>query len=142
MVLRVGGFVIEPSARVRYAHLSIDGYSESGSAGALTTSDQDVSLWMGRLQLAFPMEAAHARVVPRIGIEATSSDNDDVTGLLLGQAVSFDPGGSDDTVTGFVGVTATGRINDATFVFLDTEAHFTDDGNQRAEARAGVTIKY
>ena len=42
--LDLGGFTIEPNARARYAHISLDGYTESGAADKLTVSGRDVSL--------------------------------------------------------------------------------------------------
>ena len=48
--MAIGGLTFEPSARIRYAHLSLDGYSETGASDNLSIGGRDVSLWQGRLQ--------------------------------------------------------------------------------------------
>lgn len=99
------------------------------------------SLWSGRAQLAFPTTVAGGLFSPRFGIEAWGSNSETVSGTLLGQAVSFDPGDDDDDVTGFVGATATTHLGSATFV-VDGEIHLDDDGYTRSEAYAGLRIPF
>ena len=140
--LEVGGFTIEPSARGRYAFLSLDGYTETGSAANLTVGDQDVSLWLGRMQIAFPFATEQVTFAPRVGVEAWTSDNDNVSAVLLGQAIAFAPGGDDSQVTGFIGATATTRLSASASAFLDGEVHAGDDGLTRSEARAGVKVNF
>lgn len=137
----LGWLTIEPSARLRYARLSMDGYTETGSAAPFAVGDHDVSLWHGRGQVAFPFTSAAGAFAPRIGLEAWSSDHDNVSGVLLGQVVSFTPGGDDDDVTGFVGATATTKFGSAT-AFVDGEIHVGDDGYTRSEAHAGIRIPF
>lgn len=138
----LGWLTIEPSARLRYAHLSLDGFSETGSAGNLTIGDRDVSLWLGRAQVAFPFTSPAGTFAPRVGIEAWGSDDDTVSGTLLGQAVSFTPGGNDDDVTGFVGATASTTLGGGAHAFVDAEIHAGDDGYVRAEAHGGIRVSF
>ena len=136
------GLTVEPSARGRYAYLSLDGYTETGAADGFSVGDRDVSLWLGRLQLAFPVEVDGARFAPRIGVEAWTSDSDRISAELLGQAISFSPGGDDNAVTGFVGATATVSLGAGAAAYLDGEVHFGDDGVARSEAHGGIKISF
>ena len=138
----LGGVALEPSARVRYANLSLDGYAETGASDNLTVHGRDVSLWLGRFQLAMPMTSEVGTLSPRIGVEAWSSDNNNVSAVLLGQAISFNPGGDDDEVTGFLGVTGTSNLGHGAMAFVDGEIHADGDGIARTEARGGVKVVF
>jgi len=138
----IGGLVIEPSGRLRYAHISLDGYSETGVADGLSIASRDVSLWLGRAQVAFPFADENGTFSPRVGVEAWSSDSDNVSAVLLGQTLSFRPGGQDDEVTGFVGATATANLDGNTTLYLDGEMHFDGDGYSRSEARGGFRVRF
>ncbi len=140
--LVVGGLTVEPSARVRYAQLWLDGYSETGASDNLSIGDRDVSLWQGRVQLAMPFTSEAGTFAPRIGVEAWTSNNDDVSAVLLGQAISFSPGGDDEEVTGFVGATASTRLGSNMIAFVDGEVHMGEDGFARSEARGGIKISF
>ncbi|MCP4779407.1 MAG: autotransporter domain-containing protein [Hyphomicrobium sp.] len=144
--LPAGTFAIEPSLRVRYAHMSLDGYSETGAVDGLSVRSRDISLWQGRAQIAFPWEAPHpggvTKFAPRLGIEGWTSDNGNVSAVLLGEAISFNPGGEDDEVTGFVGATGSIDMTSGLSALIDGEVHVDDDGYARAEARAGITINF
>ena len=140
--MALGGMTLEPSARVRYAHLSLDGYSETGASDDFSVRDRDVSLWLGRLQLAMPITSEVGTLSPRVGVEAWSSDGDSVSAVLLGQSISFNPGGDDDEVTGFVGVTGTTNLGAGASAFIDGEIHMGEDGLSRTEARGGVKVSF
>ncbi len=141
------GIQVEPSARLRYAHLSLDGYAETGAVDGLSVRGRDVSLWQGRLQIALPMTGKLAvggtvRFAPRIGVEGRTSDSDNVSAVLIGQAISFNPGGKNDELTGFLGATASFDTSMGLGLLLDGEIHGSDDGFARAEGRAGVKIAF
>ena len=139
MMWDLGWLAIEPSARLRYAHLSLDGYNETGAAGNFSVGDRDLSVWLGRAQLAFPFISDVGTLSPRIGIEAWSSDNERISGVLLGQALSFKPGGEQDDFTGFVGVTGTTTLGrEGLHAFVDFEIHAEDDGFARSQAQGGI----
>jgi outer membrane autotransporter protein len=142
-----GTVAIEPSVRLRYAHMSLDGYSETGADDTLSVRSRDISLWQGRAQIAFPMAASLpgggvTHFAPRIGIEAWTADNDTVSAVLLGKSISFNPGGKDDEVTGFVGATASVDIANGASAVIDMEVHGGEEGIVRSEARVGVTINF
>ncbi len=138
----LGGVALEPSARGRYANLSLGGYSETGASDNLTVHGRDVSLWLGRLQLAMPISSEAGTLSPRVGVEAWSSNNDNVSAVLLGQAISFNPGGDDHEVTAFLGVTATASLGYGAMAFVDGEAHADGDGIARTEARGGMKVSF
>ena len=99
-------------------------------------------LWQGRAQLAFPFRSNATTFAPRIGVEAWAADNDTISAVLLGQAISFNPGGDDDEVTGFVGATVATSLSAGTSVFFDSEIHMGDDRISRTEARAGLKVHF
>jgi outer membrane autotransporter protein len=135
-----GGLVIEPSVRGRYAFLSIDSYTETGASDSLMVGGRDISLWLGRAQLAFSYASEAGRIAPRIGVEGWMSDDDAISAVLIGQAISFNAGG-DDEVTGFIGATATSHFGGLS-AFVDGEVHVGEDGFGRAEARAGIAMNF
>ncbi len=141
----LAGMTLMPSARLRYAHLSLDGYTETGrptgaSASELTVGDCDVNLFAGRAQLAVAKSWGVFSVVPRFGIEAYSSDADDVSVTIAGSSVSVTPG-NDDTVTGFVGARLSTNMGGAASLFADGEIHF-GDGMTRYEGRIGAALSF
>jgi len=89
-----------------------------------------------------PISSGVGTLSPRVGVEAWSSDNDKVSATLLGQAISFNPGGDDDEVTGFVGVTGTTNLGYGATAFVDGEIHAGEDGLARTEARGGVKVVF
>ncbi len=141
----LAGMMLMPSARLRYAHLSLDGYTETGrptgaSASELRVADRDVNLFAGRAQLAVAKSWGAFSVVPRFGIEAYSSDADDVSVTIAGSSVSVTLG-NDDAVTGFVGARLSTNMGGAASLFADGEIHF-GDGTTRYEGRIGAALSF
>ncbi len=142
----VGGMTLMPSVRLRYAHLSLDGYTETGrptgaSASELTVGDRDVNLFGGRVQVAIERSWGAFSVAPRVGVEAYSSDADNVSVTIAGQGLSFAPGGDDDEVTGFIGARLSTNLGGSASLFMDGEAHF-GDGTTRYEGRLGAAVHF
>ena len=133
---------IEPSARLSYARLALDGYSETGAPGNFSISDQDIAVWQGRVQVAMPFQVNGILFAPRIGVEAWSSDRGTISGRLLGQAISFEPGGDDSDVTIFAGASASTALGTGATAFLDGEVHAGDTGIARSEAHAGLRFNF
>ncbi len=135
---------IEPSARIRYAHLSMDGYAESGSIADLSIPDRDVSLWQGRFQVAFPQykqwpNGRIYHIAPRIGFEGRTSNNDN---FLANGFIPINLGGTDNDFTGFAGLTASSNLSPYSKLFVDAELHVGDGGFAHADAKAGVKFKF
>ncbi len=125
---------------MRYAFLSLDGCTETGSAAAVTVADRGVSLWLGLTQVAFPMSNETATFEPRRR-GSLDFERRRRLAIVLGQTVGFAPGGNNQ-VTGFFGATATITINGSMRAFLDGEIHVGDDGLDRSEGRAGLKISF
>lgn len=140
---QIAGVTIQPSARIRYARASLDGFTETGSAANLTVSDRDIELWQCRVQVAFPITTGNLRLSPRIGVEGSTSDDDTITGTLLGQAVAFNAGGDDNEVSGlFLGASASAGITDSVFALVDVEVPLGEEGIDRTEIRGGIAIRF
>ncbi len=142
----VGGMTLMPSVRLRYAHLSLDGYTETGrptgaSASELTVGDRDVNLFGGRVQVAIERSWGAFSVAPRVGVEAYSGDADNVSVTIAGQGLSFAPGGDDGEVTGFIGARLSTNLGGSASLFMDGEAHF-GDGTTRYEGRLGAAVHF
>lgn len=136
----------QPSVRLRYTGLFLDGYAETGAADNFTVSDRDIHQLQGRLQFAFPMQYAfegkRIRFVPRFGIAARSIDGDDtINASLLGQSIVFDHGGDDDIMSGFAGADLTIQYGDSLTVFSTLEANVDDDSHHLV-GHVGVRIKF
>lgn len=140
--IKVAGLVLEPSVRARYAAMSVDGYTEAGASDGLSVGGRDVSLWLGRAQIAMPMTGAMGTIAPRVGVEAWSSSSEQMTATLLGQSIAFAPGGRKDEVTGFIGLTATPSLGGGVSAFVDGEVHLGTDGISRTEGRAGLVLRF
>lgn len=140
--IKVAGLVLEPSVRARYAAMSVDGYTEAGASDGLSVGGRDLSLWLGRAQVAMPMTGAMGTIAPRVGVEAWSSSSEQMTASLLGQSIAFAPGGRKDEVTGFIGLTATPSLGGGLSAFVDGEVHLGTDGISRTEGRAGLVLRF
>ncbi len=141
--IKVAGVTIVPSARLRYAHLSLKGYTETGAVAPISVGSRDISVWVGRAQLAFPMVVAGLKAQPRFGIEAMSGGDGTVSAVMLGQTVSFEPSSPRDRVTGFVGLTLSAHLAGSLSLFADGEVHAARfNRTARAEGRAGLKLRF
>lgn len=138
----LAGLMLEPSVRVRYASMSLDGYAERGASDTLTMAERDVSVWLGRFQLAAPFAGPAVVLAPRFGVETWSSSDDLVHASLLGQPIAFDPGGRKTETTGFFGVSFAPKFGGGVSAFLDGEVHVTGAGIARSEARGGLAVRF
>jgi hypothetical protein len=75
-------------------------------------------------------------------VQAWTSDDDTISAILLGQAITFSPGGDDNEVTGFVGATATTSLGSGTSAFLDGEVYVDEEGLAGSEARGGIKVSF
>ncbi len=142
----LNGMTITPALRVRYAHLALDSYTETGAPGAaaqniMGVDSREIDLFSGRAQIAITRTWGNFILTPRFGVEAYTSNSDDVTVRFAGQSLSFAPGGDDDGFSGFVGASLSTDIGDRFSLFADGEAHF-GDGFTRYEGRIGVMMRF
>lgn len=135
------GLTLQPTFRAGYSGLFLDGYTETGSTAPLTVSDRNIHILHARFEMALLMSSKGPDSLgfyfsPYVGMDGRSLvDGKSIDVTLLGQNLSFDPGGSDDIASIFTGF----RLNVAkteNFSFfagvegsLDTEESSTITGN-------------
>ncbi len=144
--LNLGWFKIEPSARARYLGFFIDGFAESGADDDLVVADRDIHALQGRLQIAFPVTFAsgdtQVRFAPRIGVDGRSTlSGDGVDATLLGQGISFDPGGEDDVVGRFAGADLAISFDSGLSLYGSVEGVAEDD-SYNVIGHAGARLRF
>ncbi|QKV19728.1 autotransporter domain-containing protein [Oricola thermophila] len=107
----VAGATFTPSLRARYAGIYLDGYTETGSAAALTVDSRVHHVFDLRAQVETALERPGdagdmQRVSLRAGVDGIFHRGDDVDADLLGTGISFASGTDEDVARGFVGVDA------------------------------------
>ena len=142
--MTLGPVTVKPSLRARYSYLHLESYDESGSTADLSVEDRDIHTFDGRFALGVPLIEAPARLLElRAGIDSrVILGGADVEGTLLGQSLSFDPGGDEASVGGFVGAHYEERIWNNTFLFISTELGTGTETRFRADAQAGLQIAF
>jgi uncharacterized protein with beta-barrel porin domain len=143
----INGHDIVPSVRLGYAGTHLDGYTETGSTGAMSVDGRDVQLLTGRFQVAVPVRipayADTIRFEPYVGVEGrTRLDDSGVDAVLLGQSISFDPGGEDTIGTALAGFELTARIGDGFYVFGRMEGGIESDNGRTVAGQAGLQITF
>ncbi len=139
-----GSIKVKPSIRARYTYFNIDGYAENGTASNLTVEDRDGHTLDGRLQLAFPIRSEPGlNFELRAGVDGRVSNGDrDVDATLLGQALSFDPGGEESSFSVFIGGHYIKRLSPNSSLFVAAEVGFGNETNIRADVQAGVNVVF
>ncbi len=139
---------LEGSLSLRYAGLFLDGYTESGTTAPLTVDDRDVHIGVARLQVAAPYETVFAdgsafRYRVKAGIEArTNFGGETIDGALLGQNISFNPGGDDDTFGGYAGLSGEYDTGSGFVLTAGTEGLIDTVGSYQLSGRAGVSFRF
>ena len=142
------GQAVVPSVRLRYAGLFIDGTTETGSVGNLTTNDRDIHMLQGRAQIAFPnlvpsISGVAGSFVPYLAVEGrTTLSGDDVSAVLLGQTINFDPGGDDEVADAIAGATFSQDIGGGMTFFGGFEGRVGSDESSGAQGQLGVRVRF
>ncbi|QKV17900.1 autotransporter domain-containing protein [Oricola thermophila] len=107
----VAGTTFTPSLRARYTGIYLDGYTETGSAAALTVDSRVHHVFDLRAQVETALvdrddAGDMQRVSLRAGVDGIFHRGDDVDADLLGTGISFASGTDEDVARGFVGVDA------------------------------------
>ncbi len=143
-----GTVSIVPRVSVRYGGLYLDGYTETGAADALTIGSRDVHILQARAELAFPhvsqaSDGGVLRLSSRVGVEGRWQIGDEmVNGTLLGQAISFNPGGQDDVFGVFAGLTASHTSQNGVTVYARVEGGSEFGETKYVTGQAGVKIRW
>jgi uncharacterized protein with beta-barrel porin domain len=138
----------ENSLTLRYSGLFLDGFTETGAGDALTIDDRDIHVLQARTQLTMPVEHHSANGSSRrsafyIGLEGRAQVGDeDVTGTLLAQNITFNPGGDDVVGGAFAGLeferTSAGGIS----LFASVEGQVETGGGRQISGKAGVKFRF
>ena len=145
--MEVGGTVVVPSLRLRYAGLFLDGYEERGAEDALTVDSRNVHVFEARGQVALPLTpwATESGVLAtrlRAGVDGIAQSRGNVSATLLGQDIVFTPGGDRGAIRGFAGADFT-FVNASSMQINGTvEAGYGSDQAFIAVARAGLSIAF
>ena len=137
----LGRHDLDLTGNLSYTHIMQDGYTETGSTGGATVQDRDISLWQGRLQVAYPIHGAYGVFTPRVGIAARTTGRNAVAGTVLGQSFGFGTGRGSD-ITAFAGFNASIPLSDNANLIFDTEFHGNGNGKIAFGARVGLGIKF
>ena len=130
----------------RYTGLFIDAYDESGQNWDLSVDSRVVNTVDLRAQLSLPwsfdINGGSLELVGRAGANARF-DDDEVSGELLGQAISFDPSGGTSATGVFASASGgwrseTGRVAAS----LDLDAAYGTDKSTTLSASAGLRIAF
>lgn len=116
-------WTLTPSAQIRLAVQSFDGYTETGpSAANATIGSWTSSSLQTRLQLAASYTGyAGVRITGRLGADVhTDIGDDNVSTTLIGQTQAI-PTFADDTLAGFVGLEGDYALTDTTSLNFSTE---------------------
>ncbi|EFL87809.1 autotransporter outer membrane beta-barrel domain-containing protein [Ahrensia sp. R2A130] len=145
----VGGHSILPSFSVGYAGLFLDGYTEAGSAANVTVNDRDIHVFNARLKIALVQDVENSdgtmtTLRPYLGVEGRTAtgDADKINATLLGNNVSFDPGGETSKARGFVGFDFARPVTDTISVFGRTEVGYETDDRWSGAVQLGFSATF
>lgn len=143
----IGGSMLTPSVRVRYAGLYLDGYEESGSAAALAVGDRDVHVVEVRGELALALatkevESGFWHTQIKGGVDGIFNWGDDVNSSLLGNNLAFATGDEDSIVRGFGGAEAVFTSHGGTQFTAGFEIGYDSAETFTADARMGVNVSF
>ncbi|MDB5538477.1 MAG: hypothetical protein JWQ89_204 [Devosia sp.] len=138
-----GAGVLTPSLRLRYAGLMLDGYSESGAAGAVVVDDRLVHELELRAQLALALtpdltEDGTLSALLRGGVDVFHRQADITTGTLLGQPIAFTSGEDGTGYRGFAAFDLDLALSGGTSLFGNMELGLDSTGGYSTVAHAGI----
>lgn len=147
-VLLGDGVLLTPAARLRYVAGWFNGFTETGSAQALTIGSRTVQDLEERLEVMVSNTArgtwgqpidAHA-TIGIVGIERLGGQG--VSGALIGAPLSFVVPGESAVVGGYLATGVDWRIYASTSVFASAEATVYSDKSRTGVARGGLLVRY
>jgi hypothetical protein len=140
----LGGITVRPTVRGRYTYQHFDGYSETGSTANITVGARDTHTFDGRLQLDFGVvDTSDTQLVLRLGVDGRVVQGANaVDATMLGNAFNFDPGGNANSVGGFAGASFDRKLSDTTNIFATAEVGMGTGTAIRANADAGIRVKF
>ncbi len=146
--VEIAGHRLEGSLALRYAGLFLDGYTESGATANQTVDSRNVHIGVMRLQIAAPFESASAdgsflSYRLRAGLEArTNFGGDTIEGALLGQDISFNPGGEDSVLGGYLSLSGEYLMANGMNIEAGAEGIIESTGSYQISAYAGLEFRF
>jgi hypothetical protein len=142
-----GGFTLTPEAIATYAGTWLDSYTETGVDSPMSVDDRFANVFEGRLgvTLGFDNGAASAgrgELDLTAGVLGRATWGDDVSAVLIGQSISFDPNGDEWVGGGYLGADLAWWIAENTKFFAGVEGTITSDDAIGGSAEAGFRVEF
>ena len=143
------GHFLVPILSGGYNAFFIDGYQETGSATNSSIKARNIHQIHARAELGYAMEfdferLSDIRLTPYIGGEGQFAIQgaDKVVGTLNGATTTFNPGGSNQTTAGFVGLKLDILYSKSTTFSGSTEVKYNSDGKYGINGSWGFKFQY
>jgi len=120
---KLSGLNARASVRGQYTFQHIDGYTETDSEAALTVGARNTHALDGRAQIAVDvMEKENTNAVLTAGVDARFGwGANAVTATMLGENLSFDPGGATSSVSAFGALRIDHQMSENTTVYFGSQ---------------------
>jgi len=141
-------FPLIASARVSYAGLFIDGYTETGVANPLTVGDRDVQVFNTRAQFTLPQIIANkngskTRIDWRAGIDAQFDGGSDNVALTVGGTPLSFSANLNDEVAGFFGASLIHNSENGMYTFTASgEVQSAFNGGYKAVGQIRALVNF
>ncbi len=144
--IALGEQVLTPSATLRYTHLDLDGYAETGATDDFAMDARTASELALRAQLALtlaPMLTEGGEIVWsfRAGADASRREGM-VTATLVGEEIGFEAGSAGDAFGALVGANLDVRFDGGLKLAGDVEYTLDTAGSGAVAARASLSAAF
>jgi uncharacterized protein with beta-barrel porin domain len=150
------GVSLVPSLRLGYTGIFIKSYQEAGSSANLSVGKRDLHLFQSRAQVGIRINDQFTEPKENQNKQKSKWDlelfggvdgrvniaNDSVDATLIGQTISFDPGGDDKVLKGFGGLNMDYTLTNAITLSGSTEAGVGTDNSFYTTGRVRATIRF
>jgi outer membrane autotransporter protein len=145
--LDVNGQAIAVRGALQYAGLFVDGYTETGSVGALAMDSSSVQQVTAKASVAVPLLVYSdanitTRLTPRLGVDVTTQFGDQiVTGALAGAPISF-VGDAGPSVKLSAGAQLEHQVSDRWSLIADVEGSVSSGDFAAGQGSLTFNVKF